>query len=1595
MAFLALFQTLLLRYTGQPDLMVGTPVAGRGYRELEGLIGLFVNTVVLRGDLAGDPAFHELLGRARRVSLEAFQHQNVPLERLIEELQPDRDLARNPLFQVMFALQNTPLPEVSLAGLTLRQEELRSGASMFDLTLSLRERDGAVSGFLEYSSDLFEEATARRLTGHLGRLLAGVAADPARRLSDLPLLTPEEQAQLLAWNDRAVPFDLDACLHERFEGWAARIPEVPAVVCDGRSLTYGELDRRAGRLARRLRALGVGPEVPVGLRAGRSVEMIVGMMGILKAGGAYVPLDASYPRERLAVMMEDAGAPVLLTQGGEGGEAGERIEGTTVIPLEEDLDGGGEPGASGATPDGISPDNLAYIIYTSGTTGRPKGVACAHRGVLNLMADLDRRRPLRPGEPCGLWTSISFDVSVYEIFSALCYGGSLHIPSEEERAGADGMFPWMARHGIRSLYLPPFLLADYGAWVGEGGGERRALARLLVGVEPIRERLLAEIQAAVPGLRVVNGYGPTETTVCATFYDVPDVPVPERRTPLGLPLANCRVHLLDDFLRQVPVGVPGEVWIGGPGLARGYLGRPDLTAERFVPDPVGGAAPGARCYRSGDLARRLPEGAIEFLGRRDQQVKVRGFRIELREIEAHLALCPGVRESIVTVLEDPRGDQRLVAYVVPHADAETAGAAAWREDLGARLPDFMVPSTFVVLPDLPLTPAGKVDRRGLPEPDWSHARQETGYIAPRTPTEALLAGLWAELLGRGPDAPVGAADDFFASGGHSLLATRVVSRAREVFGVELPLRALFEARTLSALAERIEALRGSAAGAAPALLPAARTGPPPLSFAQQRLWFMDQLVPGGAAYNVAGAARLAGPLFPGVLARVLGEVVRRHEVLRTTFEAVDGQPVQVIAAEVVVAMPVVDLAGLSGGAREEELARLAAAEARLPFDLARGPLLRFTLARLSAREHAALVTVHHIVSDAWSMGVLFREIAALYAAFAEGKPSPLPALPVQYADFAVWQRAWLAGGVLEAELAYWKRQLAGAPAVLELPSDRPRPAVQSFRGSSRRIALPAAVIGPLESWGRKRGATPFMIQLGALAAVLGRYSGQQDVVVGSAIAGRDRRELEALIGFFVNALALRVDLSGDPGFDRLLDRVREMSLDAYAHQSLPFERLVDEVAPVRDPSHSAVFQVAFAFQNTPWEPLRLPGLSLEPLPVGNGAAKIDLVLSLLEEDGGLAGSWDYALDLFDGATIDRLSGHLETLLAGAAADPGRPLSELPLLTAGERRQILEEWNDTRLPPLPEQEPVTLDRLFLAAAHRWPENVAAVFQGRALTYRELAACAAVLASRLRSLGTGPEARVGICAEEGLERIVGVLGVYLAGGAYVPLDPAHPGDRLLLMLEDSGMRVLLTQERLRGTLPDSGLEVLALDDFLPELLAEPAQEPMDIPPAGAGPDNLAYIIYTSGSTGRPNGVQVSHRSVLHLIRQAVRHADLGPESRVLQHLSFSFDASVLEMWMTFAAGAALHVVERETRMSGPALAEVIRRAGITQMVVTPPLLATMPREDLPTLRTIVLGGDRCPADLATRWAVPGRSPELLNCYGPTETTIYSTLLRCAGP
>ncbi|HEX7239937.1 MAG TPA: amino acid adenylation domain-containing protein, partial [Longimicrobiaceae bacterium] len=1155
--------------------------------------------------------------------------------------------------------------------------------------------------------------------------------------------------------------------------------------------------------------------------AHRSVEQVVGMLAVHKAGGVYLPLDPSYPAERLAFMLADAAAPVLLTR-----EALlERLpeHAARVVCLDRDAAEVAR-GSSHAPEVRVSPEELFYVTYTSGTTGLPKGTEVPHRAVAGFFWDVDHLR-YDARQVLLQHSSPSWDASLMEYWPALLRGGRcvLYPGASPEPVVMAGE---VRAHGVTTLWLTSAffnLVVDAHPEVLEG------VEQVVTGGEALSAAHVRRALERFPRLRLINGYGPSECTVFAACWPVP-AGFEGATVPLGRPIGDRRVYVLDRWSGALPWGVPGELCVGGPAVARGYLGRPELTAAKFVPDPFAGE-PGARMYRSGDRVRWRADGTLEFLGRTDAQVKVRGFRVEPGEVEAVLAEHPEVREAVVTAREDGSGSRALVAYVVG-GGAEPAELRAW---LRERLPEYMVPSAVVALEALPLTPHGKTDRRALPAPDLADAE---AYVAPRTPTEELLAGIWEEVLGA---ERVGAHAHFFDLGGHSLLATRVVSRVRGAFGVELPLRALFEAPTVAGLAARVEGLlRDGGEGEAPPLVPVPRDGPLPLSFAQQRLWFIDRLEPGSPAYNMPFPLRLRGALDARALERSLAEVVRRHEALRTRFDAVGGEPVQVVDPAGPVALPLRDLRGLPEPARAAEVRRLAAEEALRPFDLERGPLLRAVLVRLADEEHALLFTLHHVVFDGWSMGVLTREVSAAYAAFAEGRAPSLPELPVQYADYAAWQRGWLRGETLERHLAWWRERLGDAPPLLEIPTDRPRPPAPAERGASRAFRLDPRVTAALAALARAEGATPFMVLLAGFQLLLGRYAGEEDVVVGTPVAGRSRAEMEPLIGFFVNTLALRVDLGGDPTVRALLGRVREGVLGAFAHQEVPFERLVEELAPERSLAHTPLFQSVFALQNQERGELRMGSLEAEPLDGGAETARFDLRLAMAEAEGGMEGSLLYRSDLFDAATAERLVGHLSMLLAEMAADPDRPLSALPAATPAERERMLVEWNATAV-AWPQG--ACVHDLFAAQAARTP-GAAAVVSGReVLTYAELDRRTVRLARRLRGLGAGPDARVALLLERDAELPVGVLGILRAGAAYVPLDPGWPDERLARTLADAGAPVLVTQAALAARVPSFAGRTVRLDADREELERESA-EPLE---SGAGPDTLAYVIYTSGSTG----------------------------------------------------------------------------------------------------------------------------------------------------
>ncbi|HEX5723930.1 MAG TPA: amino acid adenylation domain-containing protein [Longimicrobiaceae bacterium] len=1312
--------------------------------------------------------------------------------------------------------------------------------------------------------------------------------------------------------------------------------------------------------------MGVGADARVAVCLERSLEMPVAVLAVLKAGGGYVAVDPAYPADRVAYMLEDSRAAAVLTTS-EVAARLPRVEGTTLVALDAAAEAIARE-ASASPSAAIHPESLGYVLYTSGSTGRPKGAALPHRALANLVRwQLDRWGGAAAARTLQ-FASLSFDVSFQEIFCTWAAGGTLVLVDDETRRDAERLLAHLRENRVERLFLP-FAALQNLAETAEGADARLpALREVITAGEALRSTpQLRAFFRANPGLALENQYGPSETHVVSAHRLAGDADAWPLLPPIGAPVANARLYVLDARMEPAPPGVPGELYAGGACLARGYRGRPGMTAERFVPDPFS-AEPGARLYRTGDRARWRADGELEYIGRTDFQVKVRGFRVEPGEVEAVLGTHPAVREAAVAARGDG-AERRLVAYVVP-VEGEAATAVGLRAHLAARLPEYLVPSAWVVLERMPLTPSGKVDRRALPEPDPAAAG--AGKVPPRTPAEEVVAAIWERVLGVYP----GVHDDFFALGGHSLRATQVVSRLREAFGIDLPLRALFEAPTVAGLAERAVAARAGGAHRTPPLVPVDRDRAIPLSFAQQRFWFVERLGAAPAAYNIPVVLRLRGALDAGALGRALDGLAARHEALRTIFPTVDGVPVQVVLPELHVPLPVDDLSSLGEAEREERARGVSDRESRWTFDLAAGPLVRARLLRLAEEEHVLLLTLHHIVADAWSLGVLFRELSALYGAEAAGREAGLPPLPVQYADYAVWQRERLDGPALEGELAYWTARLEDT-ATLALPTDRPHPAVQSFRGATHAFQLPRETWEAVAALARRSGATPFMALLAAFDTLLYRWSGTEDVVVGSPVAGRTPEETEPLVGVFLNTLALRADLSGDPTFAELLGRVRETTLDAYAHQEVPFELLVEELKLERSLARHPLFQVIFSMHAAPAGAPELPGLAVEASEGDTGTTKVDLVLSVAEHAGGLQGAFQYASDLWDHATIERMAAHFGVLLAAAAQEPGRRLSELPLMPPEEEALVVHAFNRTAAG---HPRGAAVHHLFEAAVDASPDAVAVAHADGRLTYRELDERANRLAHRLRRLGVGPETRVAVLMERAPELVSALLAVLKAGGAYVPVDPAYPAERIAYLLEDSGAAVLLVNAGLAERLPPFAGAVVRVDADWPDVAAS---EPAARPSVRVHPGNAAYAIYTSGSTGRPKGVQIEHRSTVALLHWLKEQVSDEERSSVLGSTSVSFDVSIAEIFGTLCWGGRLVLVRNAlapvpegeapvlASMAPSAAAELVRTAAVP-----------------PSVRTLNLGGEALPAALARAVFALTDVGKVVNLYGPTEDTTYST-------
>ncbi len=1593
----AALAVLLSRLSGTADIAIGTPVAGRGERALDDLVGMFVNTLVLRTRIEPAATFAELLGRVKDTDLAAFDNAELPFERLVEVLDPVRSTGHHPLFQVALFFQNLDRAEVTLPDVEIEPVDLGGAIAKFDLQLTVSPREDAgkpagMSAQFTYATDLFDESTVRDFAGRLMRMLAALTADAGRVVGDVDLLDTAERRALAVGNDRAVHPVRATGLLAAYRDAVARHPDAVAVVFGDESLTYAEFDARVNRLARHLIGLGVGPETLVTLAIRRSIELPVAIYAVIAAGGAYVPLDPDHPAERIGHILATAQPVCVLSTRADAAD----LPGTVAPVLVDDLDlqcYAPDPIRDGEPAGPIRPDTPAYVIFTSGSTGRPKGVCVSHEAIVNQLEWMAHEYEITGGDVYLQKTATTFDVSLWGWFLPLRAGATLVVATHDGHRDPVYVAETIARHGVTLTDFVPSMLTVFAAHAPAG------TCSTLRHVFVIGEALPPETVDAfrrVSDAAVHNLYGPTEAAVSVTYWPAGD----ERQSvPIGVPEWNVRVYVLDGRLHPVPVGVPGELYLAGGQLARGYVGRPDLTADRFVADPAG--APGARMYRTGDLVRwRRTAGGepvLDYIGRTDFQVKFRGQRIELGEIETALLAQPTVGQAVALVVPTATGEQ-LVGYVVPAPGAAVESAQL----LGAVkeiLPAYMVPSALVALDAFPLNASGKLDRKALPEPVF----ETRGFRGPRTPVEEIVAGIFADVLGL---TRVGLDDDFFTLGGNSLVATQVAARLGAALDTKVAVRVLFETPEVEALAARLESEVGRTGRVA--LRPRPRPEVVPLSLAQQRMWFLNRFDPDSAVNNLPLAIRLRGDLDVGALRAAIDDVVFRHESLRTVYPEVDGVARQVV-------LPTADpAAGLEPTpVSEADLAAAVAAEIGAGFDVTTGVPLRLRLFRLSEREHVLVVVLHHISGDGFSMGPLTRDVMLAYAARAAGREPDWAPPAIQYADYALWQREVLGAeddprSVLAQQLGYWRRTLSGIPDQLDLPADRPRPPVASNRGAVAGFSVDAGTHAALTALARGHGVTLFMVVHAALATVLARLSGTEDIVIGTPVAGRGEAELDDVIGMFVNTLVLRTPVGPGDTFAALLARVRETDLEAFGHADVPFERIVEVLDPERSQARHPLFQIALSFQNLARTRLELPGLAVEPVDFAFDQAKFDLQVTVSDvvaeggAPGGLSVALTYATDLFDAGTMEAFAQRFTRVLAAVAADPATVVGDIPLLPDEERAVVLEAWNAPGTRAAGE----TLVDRFQAQAGRTPDAVAVTAGDRSLTYGELASRVNRLARTLIDRGVRPDSLVAVALPRTEELVVGLLAVLQAGGAYLPLDLTYPADRLEFMLADAAPVCVLVSGTDREALPDTAVEVIDVSAL--DLSAVPgAPVGDDERRAPLRVDNLAYVIYTSGSTGRPKGVQVPHRTVLELFENTWPAFEFDERDVWTMFHSYAFDFSVWELWGPLLYGGRLVVVDHYTSRSPEDFRALLARERVTVLNQTPSAFYQLAEADraatehgggetgLPALRYVIFGGEALDLRRLAGWYVRHAedAPRLVNMYGITETTVHVSHLPLA--
>ena len=1565
---MAVLKTLLYRLTGQEDIVVGLGAAGQAMTGETCLVGHCLNLLPIRTHLRADATFQENLVSVKKSVLDAYDHHECTLGTLLQHLSIPRNPGRSPLVEVLFNLDKDP-GSSEFSGLKFSCDRNPKRALHFDLFFNFVESASSLVLECDYNSDLFEQATIDRWLRHFETLLSGIAASPSEALGKLPILTQQERQEItVGWNSTKMDYPLDRCLFEFVEQQVEQTPDAAALVFEGETLSYAQLNARANQLAHYLRGRGVGPEKLVAVCAERSLEMVVALLGIIKAGGAYVPVDPWNPKERLALLLDEVKAPVVLTQQ----RFVDRLPSSSPL-LALDTQWSEILYQPEANPGRLTnASNAAYVIYTSGSTGLPKGVINTHRGIVNRLLWMQDGFKIGSGDRVLQKTPFTFDVSVWEFFWPLMTGACLVVARPEGHKDPDYLVSIIASERITTLHFVPSMLEIFIE--ARGLEAQQSLVRVICSGEALSRATQERFFERLPETELHNLYGPTEAAVDVTHW-----PCQKDShlsvVPIGKPVANTQIYVVDRYMNPTPIGVSGELHIGGVQVARGYLNRPELTAERFIRDCFSDL-PGARLYKTGDLVRYLSDGNMEYLGRADHQVKIRGFRIELGDIEATLQRHTAVRETVVVAREDEPGQKQLVAYIVPKSGA-VPEPESLRQHLRQSLPDYMVPSAFVLLEKFTLTSSGKVDRKALPAPSGDSALDAQNLVEPRTETERAVAAIWCEILKL---QKVGAESNFFDIGGHSLLAIRVVSRIRDQFQVDLSPRVFFANATVAALAHEIDQAKG--VHAAIQKIPRRKhMGPSPLSFAQARLWFLDQLATGSPVYNIVDIVEFARPANSELIKRAVNELVSRHEILHTAFSESEGDPVQFAQPSVDVALPEIDLSGLPSAQKEAEWTRIAREQGRTPFDLAKPPLFRATLVHLGEQEYLLLLALHHIIADEWSMEVLHRDLHKIYGAFFRNRPSSLPELPIQFADFATWEREWLSGDVLGQQASYWKAELAGAPTVLELATDKPRPAVQSFRGAAASMKFPKELSEPIKALGREEKATLFMVFMAAFMALMNRYTGQSDILVGSPISARTLSETEDLIGFFLNTIVLRAQFDDGISFRSLLRQVKERALGAYAHQDFPFGNLVAALAPDRDPSHSPLIQVMFILQNAEAvsQASRLAGIQK----LETGTSKFDLTLFMSETPEGFEGLVEYSTDLFKPATIQRLLKHYETLLQSIARNPDEAVARLPIFSADERGHLLEELNQTAV--VYAEREFGLHQLFEQQARKTPDRIAVSFEKRRISYRDLDEHSTQLANYLKTCGVGADSLVGVLLERSSEMVVALLAILKAGGAYVPIDPSFPQNRIAHMVEDSRIRVLLTHHRLDEALPVRPETVVRLDADADKIAKQSAASPALKVNAG----QLAYVLYTSGSTGKPKGVEIPHSAIVNFLLSMRSEPGFSSDDTLLAVTTLSFDIAGLELYLPLISGGKLVIATRDETHDPSQLMERIRESACTVMQATPATWRSLIDAGWngSSKLKILCGGEAFPADLAVE-LLP-RCAELWNMYGPTETTVWSTV------